>query len=102
MRIRVEVFERQVASVPDFLEGFYHCRPVGGSVEQRSERFERVIGPLLRELLEVHVLRARAEERNPVLWILKQHDVARVEVHAQVDSLWNESQKAIISPGVIR
>src|SRR5690606_31933012 len=54
--VGVEVLECDVAAVAGLVEGVEHGRPVGRSVEQRAERFEGVVGPLLGELLQVDVL----------------------------------------------
>ena len=84
MGVRMEVLEGQVAVVTRFIECLDHCGPVGGTVEKGTEAFQRMIGALLGELLEVNVLNAFAELRNPMLRELEQHDVAGVEVYVQV------------------
>src|SRR5207248_4473289 len=84
VRERVKVLERQVAAVADAVQRLQHRRPVGRAVQQRAERLQRVVGALLAELLEVDVLDPFAEDANPIFWKLEQHDVARVEVDADV------------------
>ncbi len=82
MRIGVKVLEGQVAAVADAVEGVDDGGPVGGAVQQRAKRFQRMIGSLLGEFLEVHVLDAVAEDIDPVFGELEEHDIARVEMDA--------------------
>ncbi len=84
MGVRMEVLEGQVAVVTRFIECLDHCGPVGGTVKKGAEAFQRMVGALLGELLEVNVLNAFAELGNPMLRELEQHDVAGVEVYVQV------------------
>src|SRR4051812_1048634 len=87
MQVWVEIFERQIIAVIDALERLHHGGPIGCAVEQRAEGLERVVGPFLREFLEMRVLDPIAELRDPVLGKLKHHDVAGVEMNADVTAV---------------
>src|SRR5262245_34466416 len=84
MQERMEVLERHVSFVTGLLERLHHRRPVRGSVQQGAERFQRMVGPFLREFLEVDVLDPAAQDRYPVLRELEEHYVAGVEMDLDV------------------
>src|SRR5579875_1418876 len=81
---RMEILECEIIMVADFRKGLHHGRPVGRAVEQRAERFQRVISTLFGEFLQMDVLDALAEQGNPIFGKLEQHDVAGVEVDTDV------------------
>ena len=84
MGIGMEVFEGHVTFIADLVERLRHRRPVRRAVEERSERLQGIIRALLREFLEVNVLRALAQDGYPMLRVLEHRDVARVVMHADV------------------
>src|SRR5262249_2070753 len=84
VRERVEILERHVPPIPDRVERLDNRWPVRGAVEQRPEALKTMIGAFLAELLEMDVLDPLAEDRNPIFWILKKHDVAAIEVDPDV------------------
>src|SRR5262245_41314559 len=87
VRVGVEVLERQITPVADLVERLDHRRPVRRPVEQRPERLQRMVGPLLGEFLEVNVLDPLSQKGNPVLGELEKHDVAGVKMDPHVLAL---------------
>ena len=69
--VGMKVLESKVAVVTGFFECLDHCGPVSGTVKERAKGFQRVVGALLGEFLEVYVLDAFAKLGNPMLGKLK-------------------------------
>src|SRR4026207_677230 len=84
MGVRVEIFECEMTAVTGLIECFHDGRPVGCAIEQRTKRFKGMIGSLLGEFLEMDIFDALAENGNPVLGKLKEHDVAGIKMDAHV------------------
>src|SRR5690606_12385133 len=76
-----------IASISDSVERFEHRGPVRRAVKQRAECLERMVRPLLRKLLQMNVLNPIAEDIDPMLGELKEHDVAGVEMDPQIRTL---------------
>ncbi len=62
MLVRVEILKRQVLVVAHVLERLQYRGPICRTVQQGAERFERVIGALLRILFQVDVLDSLTED----------------------------------------
>jgi hypothetical protein len=83
----VEVFKRQISGVLNVLQCIHDGGPVCRAVEKWSKGFQGVIRPFFGEFLEMDVLDAMTEYRNPMFRELEHHDVAGIEVSANVIAL---------------